>query len=136
MSLIQNQQIFFRTNVRYEDMLKCSEKYFKSNVKSCNIDLPIHFRKEKETDSIKNGLIISFIKDNSLYFINLSKIENTCELLICDGTYILRPATIEEKNIFINELNNLTEEEKETYSTLINNIKKSLLSTPEIGKLK
>ena len=117
-------------------MLKCSEKYFKSNVKSCNIDLPIHFREKKENDPIKSRLSISFIKDNSLYFIILSKTENPYELFICDSTQIERPATIEEKNIFINELNNLTEEEKETYSTLINNIIEHLLSIPEIGKLK
>ena len=127
---------FFRANIRYVDMLKCSEKYFNSSVKSCYIDLPIHFRKSKSRNGIESITGISFIKNNSYYYIDLSIEEKPCELLICDETQIQRQATQEERDIFINELNNLTKEEKEANFILIQKIKESLISSPAIEKLK
>lgn len=113
---------FWKANIQYSDMENCAEAYFKSNIMKMNkseryMDLPIHF---KSYDSI--AVEVSFIKNRVLYCYDLE--EN--KLQICGEDQIQRDADNSEIQIFLNELDNLTNKEKVEYEKEINNIKKTL----------
>ncbi len=129
---------FWKTNIRYTDMERCAETYFHSNINNRQqnasyMDLPIHFKREFNKDGTSKVVSITFIKDGVFYYLNLLNGNSNYELLVCDDSQIQRPANIKEINIFINELDYLTEDEKNKFSETIKNIKEYLLQFQIMG---
>ena len=132
---------FWSSNIKFVDLEKCAESYFKSCVAKRNgdesyMELPIHFKSEFFADGSSKITAISFIKDGVFYYLDISNIDSNYNLLVCDNSQIQRLADDTEKMIFINELNNLPEKEKNDFSEIIEKIKIGLLQANTIGAVK
>ena len=119
-------------------MERCAEAYFRANINNRKqnasyMNLPIHFKREFNKDGTSKVVSITFIKDGVFYYLNLLNGNSNYELLVCDDSQIQRPANSKEINIFINELDYLTEDEKDKFSETIKNIKEYSLQFPIMG---
>lgn len=127
---------FWKYNVRYVDMANCAESYFQRIVKpKANIngymDSPIHFKKNYLEDGTSIVIGISFIKNGVFYYLDLKDVQEDFKLLICDDSQIQRLANEDEMRTFISELDNLSEKEKNDFSSVIDNIKSNLMHSPK-----
>ena len=125
---------FEKHNVRYMDMERCAENYFQSCIKKRDkdrnyMDFPIHFKKVFTGNNAGKVDGLSFIKNGVFYYLDISNINSNLNLLVVDDSHIQRPANDNEKEIFIEELKNLSNEEKNEFSEIIKSIKTNLLSS-------
>ncbi len=121
----RNEDGFWKTNVPAVQMEECAESYYKNAMKNRDLkqhflDMPIHLKKDfSKKDAVIDS--ISFTKNGLSYTFDL----NNYILKVIDGASV-RDANNEDIDLFLHELDNLTEYEKDTYLELINEIKKRL----------
>jgi hypothetical protein len=117
-------------------MANCAESYFQRILKTQNnvsgyMDSPIHFNKNFKEDGTSVITGISFIKNGVYYYLDLNNNNQDLELLICDSSQIQRLANEDEKRLFVSELDNLSEKEKNDFSGIIGKLKKELIQQNE-----
>lgn len=95
------------------------------NVKEEYMNLPIHIKKIFSDDKIIQIAGISYIKDGIFY--NLDLTDDNCNLLVRDDSQAQRQANDDETKLFLIELDNLTNKEKEDYRGLLDEVKSKLL---------
>ena len=137
----QNSPNFWKCNIRYGDMAECAESYFNRSVKPKSnvdgyMDSPIHFKKNFSEDGTSVIMGISFIKNGVFYYLDINDNHEYFNLLVCDNSQIQRLANEKEKKIFISELNNLPEKEKDNFSDIIGIIKKNLIQHNKNNNIK
>ena len=136
-----NSPDFWKYNIRYKDMANCAESYFQRILKTqINVngymDSPIHFKKNFLEDGTSVITGISFIKNGVFYYLDLNNNNQDLELLICDSSQIQRLANEDEKRLFISELDNLSEKEKNDFSSIIEKLKNKLIQHNKNSNIK
>lgn len=136
---------FWSSNIRMIDMMTSAEKYYQKALKNQNenepfLEEPIHFRKQTLSDGVDIIDCISFLKKSVFYFLNLNPndSENMYKLYVIDNSQVQRIATDEEAKIFIEELSNLTDKEKNDYKEILEEIPSKIItiSTKNSSKAK
>lgn len=124
---------FWSTNIKLLDMQNCVENYFEKALnnqkENHSINFRIGFNYDEENGKILNG--IRFLKSGVLYFMLLNplKYDNCFKLYIIDDRQVEMLANNEQKQLFLKELDNLTEKEKCIYSRIIEQIKMELINS-------
>ena len=119
--------------IDFEKMEKCADLYYQYAIyfmpeDNKFMDIPIHFMVEKQIDGSNKKIGISCIKNNKYYFYNMFKEY----LVVCGETQRQRYANKEELEFFLNELNNLSIEEKQDNDELLQEIKNVLEESIEL----
>ena len=116
---------FWSTNIKLSDMEKCAESYFQYNLLTCRdqeyMNLPIHFKKYTNKNGVSQLDGISFVKNGIFYYLDVKE-KDDLKLLVFNGVDPQRDATDEEIEIFLDELDLLSNEEKRKYNELISDI--------------
>jgi len=127
---------FWSANIPFLEMYNCTEKYYKEKLTNekdvnsyMNFNIGFTYIKSSDGEEILNG--IRLIKSGVLYSFSLNpnKPDIFFKLLVTDDSQNTTEANNEQKNVFINELDNLVDFEKKEYANIIKQIKEELLKS-------